>query len=457
MENYLTQKLPKETVLRDPVHTYIYVKHQIILDLINTVEFQRLRRIKQLGISSLVFPGAEHSRFTHCLGVYEITRQITNHLSQTYPGKTANDGLWDENEQMITLIAALLHDLGHGPYSHTFEHIFKTDHERYTQLIITTPGTQVNNILKKVGLDFPKKVASVINKTYPNPQVIQIISSQIDADRMDYLLRDAYFTGASYGSFDLSRILRLIQPYKNGIAFNISGMHAIEDYVVSRYQMYQQVYFHPVSRSMEVILTHLLKRARDLYEKSLVDKAVDSSFIPKELIPFFSNQVQLNDYLALDDGALMTYFNTWQYVDDPILSDLANRFLNRKPLKSVLLNKKSKQYIPIVKDLIQTAGFNTNYYTAENDSFDTAYAIYQPNVKNANSQIELINPDSSTVELSEVSYLIKALADKQSGDRRFYFPKEMLSNPADDLFSGIYIDFQQYLNNNYLTEPKKIT
>lgn len=455
MENqYLTQRLRKETVLRDPIHTYVYVQHQIILDLINTREFQRLRRIKQLGISSLVFPGAEHSRFTHSTGVYEIARQITNYLAQTYPTKNIGDGLWDPNEQMITLIAALLHDLGHGPYSHTFEHIFKTDHERFTQLIITSPNTEVNAVLRRVSPEFPKKVASVINKTYPNQQVVQIISSQIDADRMDYLLRDAYFTGASYGSFDLSRILRLIRPYSNGIAFDIAGMHAIEDYIVSRYQMYQQVYFHPVSRSMEVILMHLLKRAKDLYDKSLIDKAVDSSFIPSTLLPFFSGEAQLTDYLMLDDSALITYFNAWQFVDDPILSDLAIRFLDRKPLKSVLLNAKSRPYLPIVKDLIQTAGFNTDYYTAENDSFDMAYAIYQPNVKKPFTQIELINPDGTIIELSRLSHLIQALVDRQAGDRRFFFPKEMLSNPTDDLFNGIYVDFQQYLNNNYLTQPK---
>lgn len=455
MENpYLTQRLRKETVLRDPIHTYVYVQHQIILDLINTREFQRLRRIKQLGISSLVFPGAEHSRFTHSIGVYEIARQITNHLAQTYPRKSVGDGLWNPNEQMITLIAALLHDLGHGPYSHTFEHIFKTNHEKFTQAIITSPSTEINAVLRRVSPDFPKQVATVINKTYPNQQVVQIISSQIDADRMDYLLRDAYFTGASYGSFDLSRILRLIRPYSNGIAFDIAGMHAIEDYIVSRYQMYQQVYFHPVSRSMEVILMHLLKRAKDLYDKSLIDKAVDSSFIPPTLKPFFTGEAQLNDYLMLDDSALITYFNAWQFVDDPILSDLAIRFLDRKPLKSVLLNAKSRPYIPVVQDLIQTAGFNTDYYTAENDSFDMAYAIYQPNVKNPFTQIELINPDGTIVELSRLSHLIQALADRQAGDRRFFFPKEMLSNPTDDLFNGIYVDFQQYLNNNYLTQPK---
>ena len=119
-----------------------------------------------------------------------------------------------------------------------------------TTEIITSSHSEVNAVLRKVAPDFPEKVASVIEKSYPNPQVVQMISSQIDADRMDYLLRDSYFTGTNYGTFDLTRILRVMQPYFDGISFDMSGMHAVEDYIVSRFQMYQQVYFHPVSRSI---------------------------------------------------------------------------------------------------------------------------------------------------------------------------------------------------------------
>ena len=176
------QVVRREKIFRDPVHDEIRVTDQVILDLISTTEFQRLRRIKQLGVTALVFHGAEHSRFSHSLGVYEIARQIAEHFATFYQSQVPGDGLWDPNERLVLLAAALLHDLGHGPYSHTFEHIFKTDHEAYTQEIILSPETEINRVLRRVGDDFPAKVASVIAKTYPNPQVVQLISSQIDAD-----------------------------------------------------------------------------------------------------------------------------------------------------------------------------------------------------------------------------------------------------------------------------------
>lgn len=224
-----------EKVFRDPVHNYIPVSNQIIYDLIGTTEFQRLRRIKQLGTSSYTFHGAEHSRFTHCLGVYNIAKQITEMFTKNYPET------WNPEENLVTQCAALLHDVGHGAFSHTFEGVFDTDHEAITVNIITDPSTEVNAVLRKVAPDFPDKIASVITHDYENQQVVQLISSQIDADRMDYLLRDSYYTGATYGEFDLTRIMRVITPVDNGIAFKIQGMHAVEDYIVSRYQMYMQV------------------------------------------------------------------------------------------------------------------------------------------------------------------------------------------------------------------------
>ncbi|APX71225.1 HD domain-containing protein [Companilactobacillus allii] len=441
---YKLEMLPREKVFRDPIHNYIHVQHRVILDLINTKEFQRLRRIKQLGTASFTFQGAEQSRFTHCMGVYEITRQICDNFKRNYPTKNPGDGLWNDDERIVALCAALLHDVGHGPYSHTFEHIFNTDHEQWTQRIITSKETEINQVLRQVSDDFPEKVASVIAHTYDNPQVVQMISSQIDADRMDYLLRDAYFTGTKYGMFDLTRILRVMRPYKNGIAFDYDGMHAVEDYVLSRFQMYQQVYFHPVSRGMEVVLTKLLQRAKDLYEHN----HMNDFEMPSLLIPFFENNVGIDDYLSLDDGILNTYFTLWQNYPDEILKDLSYRFLSRKPLKSAEYDQETEKILPKLADIVESAGFAKEYYTSTNTSYDLPYDVYSPNSNKNRTQIEIMRDDGSLIELSTISGLVNALTGKISGDERFYFPKSMLVEHPDDIFSNTYEQFQEHIFND---------
>ncbi|HEY4601761.1 MAG TPA: HD domain-containing protein, partial [Cerasibacillus sp.] len=221
---YKDEKLHEEKVFKDPVHRYVHVRDRVIWDLIGTPEFQRLRRIKQLGTTYLTFHGAEHSRFNHSLGVYEIVRRIINNFRHRKH--------WNEENRLLCLCAALLHDLGHGPFSHSFEKVFKLDHEHYTQQIILGE-TESNRILEKVYPGFAQEVADVINKTHSNKLVVSLISSQIDADRMDYLQRDSYFTGVSYGHFDMERILRVMRPIEDQVVIKSTGMHAVEDYIMS--------------------------------------------------------------------------------------------------------------------------------------------------------------------------------------------------------------------------------
>ncbi|UQB00490.1 HD domain-containing protein [Pediococcus pentosaceus] len=444
------QRLPMEKVFRDPIHDYVYVQDQVILDLINTKEFQRLRRIHQLGTTSFVFHGAEHTRFSHSLGCYEVARRIVESFARNYPSKTPSDGLWNNDERLVTLCAALLHDIGHGAYSHTFEHIFNTDHEKFTTRIITDPQTEVNQVLRRISPDFPTKVASVISHDYPNPQVVQLISSQIDADRMDYLLRDSYYTGTNYGNFDLTRILRVMRPYEHGIAFQMSGIHAVEDFIVSRFQMYVQVYFHSVSRSMEVILGHLLKLANQLYQSERANHR-QRNFQPHYLMPFFDENFMLDDYLKLDDGVLNTYFLQWVDDEDPILSDLAHRFLDRVPLKSARITDQTRSLLPELKQLVAEAGFDSEYYTAENDSYDLPYDAYDPTSKKPRTQIELMQSDGSLVELSTVSDLVRAISGKVSRDERFFFPKEMLIDSNESLFTDTFEAFQAHIKNNIIS------
>lgn len=452
MEKFHSQKLNHEKVIRDPVHTYIHIKDKVIFDVINSKEFQRLRRIKQLGPASYVFPGATHTRFEHNLGVYELTRQICNIFNERYATKQSGDGLWNPEETLLAECAALLHDIGHGPYSHTFEHLFNTDHEKMGQQIITDKNTEVNHALRQVSPEFPELVASVIAKTYPNPQVVKLISSQADADRMDYLLRDAYYTGVTYGAFDLTRILEVIRPYQNGICFTDKGIHAVEDYIISRYQMYQQVYFHRVNRSMEVILHHLLERAKYLYKQNKLR-------VTPQLADFLDGNNTLEDYLQIDDGVMETNFLLWVNSGDQILSDLASRYLYRHPLESVKINDETKNLLPKLNKLIEQAGFNPKYYTDVNSAFDEPYDAYKPTGKNANSPIEIMQPDGSLVELSKLSPLVQSLNGTLQGDARFFFPKTMTEKRQEpQLFDPIYQEFQKYIKNNslhYLRKPKK--
>ncbi|MCO4467508.1 HD superfamily phosphohydrolase [Streptococcus infantarius subsp. infantarius] len=430
-----------EKVFRDPVHNYITVNHPVIYDLINSKEFQRLRRVKQVSTTVFTFHGAEHSRFSHCLGVYEIARRVTEIFDTKFPE------IWDSNENLLTMVAALLHDVGHGAYSHTFEKLFDTDHEAITQEIITSPDTEVNAILRGVSPDFPENVASVINHTYHNKQVVQLISSQIDCDRMDYLLRDSYYSGARYGQFDLTRILRVIRPTADGIVFEYNGMHAVEDYIVSRFQMYMQVYFHPASRAMEVLLQNLLKRAKYLYH-------IDSHFFEKtspNLIPFLANQASLADYLSLDDGVMNTYFQAWTAAEDDILADLASRFVNRKVFKSVTFEEESRKDLSHLVELVKSVGFDPDYYTGIHVNFDLPYDIYRPEKKEPRTEINMIQKDGSVVELSTISPIVKTLTGTIYGDRRFYFPKEMLSD--DDLFTHTKKEFMSYISNDHFVSP----
>ncbi|WP_059171801.1 HD domain-containing protein [Bacillus sp. FJAT-27445] len=410
----LSEKLNEEKVFKDPVHRYIHVRDKIIWDLIGTKEFQRLRRIKQLGTTFLTFHGAEHSRFNHSLGVYEIVRRIVDDVFEGRPE-------WDESDRLLTLCAALLHDLGHGPFSHAFEKVFDLDHEEFTRSIILG-STEVNDVLSRVGSGFPKQVAEVIAKTSDKKQVISLISSQIDADRMDYLQRDAYFTGVSYGFFDMERILRVMRPREDQVVFKHTGMHAIEDYIMSRYQMYWQVYFHPVSRGAEVILTKILHRAKDLHREGYAFKNE-----PLHFYSIFEGKVTLEDYLKLDESIILYYFQMWQEEEDAILSDLCRRFVNRNLFKFVEFDP-AREYKKLAEltGLFRKAGIDPDYYLVVDSSSDLPYDFYRPGEEEERLPINLLMKSGELRELSRESAIVEAISGKRRTDHKLYFPGDFL-------------------------------
>ncbi|WP_186305239.1 HD domain-containing protein [Staphylococcus hominis] len=428
--SYVTKKLAEEKVFKDPIHKYVHVKDQLIWDLIKTKEFQRLRRIKQLGTLYLAFHTAEHSRFGHSLGVYEIVRRM---IDESFVGREA----WNNKDRPLALCAALLHDLGHGPFSHSFEKIFNTDHEAFTQEIITG-NTEVNEVLSRVSETFPQEVADVINKTHKNKLVISMISSQIDADRMDYLQRDAYFTGVSYGTFDMERILRLMRPSKDEVLIKESGMHAVENFIMSRYQMYWQIYFHPVSRGGEVLLNNCLKRVKQLYKEDYQFK-----MYPKEFIPFFEGTITIDQYVELDEVTVLFYLKKWIHEEDEILSDLARRFINRDLFKYIPFDG-SIITITELQDLFIEGGIDPEYYFVSEAFSDLPYDYDRPG---SNRQpIHLLRRNGSIKEISSQSLVISSITGINREDYKLYYPKEMILNIKDSEVKDSIINLLNELN-----------
>lgn len=423
--------ISEEKVFKDPVHNYIHVQDDIIWRLINTPEFQRLRRVRQLGTSFLTFHGAEHSRFSHSLGVYEITRRIISQFERSgYPD-------WPKEERLLTLCAALLHDLGHGPFSHSIEEAFHMNHEDWTCRIVLG-DTNVNSVLREVGPDFPKRVASVINKTYEKPIVINLVTSPLDADRMDYLLRDAYYTGVNYGTIDIDRILRMLRPFRDRVVVKESGMHAVEDYLMSRYQMYWQVYFHPVTRSSEIILRQIFRRAKELYQEGF-----SFDFMVDPLPALFEGNITVSQYLRLDEALIQTSFLQWTSEKDDLLSDLCSRFMHRRLYKYVEIDTIDMETIDEIRQAFQESGLNPKYDFEIDYPTDLPYDEFHSGSPETDKQILLLDRHDHVREISEVSDIVRSISGIHRGRYRLYFPEEKVRPVLNTLPKDIATVFKQ--------------
>ncbi len=392
-------QLKKSHVFRDAIHNYIYVENQVILDLIDTKEMQRLRRIKQLGGIYQVYQSAEHSRFSHSLGVYYI---ITKMLEKNCIGQSISD-----YDKITVMCAALLHDIGHGPFSHSFEEVFDLSHEDYTVRIMLG-DSEVQRVLEDFHPGFSQVVSSVIQKTHPNKILIQMVSSQLDGDRMDYLLRDSYFTGTTYGHFDLTRILRIMQVHDGQIVYKEAGVQAIEDYILARYQMYWQVYYHPTARSYQQLLISAFKRIKDLYQEGKIKEDI------YYLEPFLRGNVSEQEYLLLDDGVVLYYFQRLSSCDDAILQDLTQRFLHRRLFK--YKDFSTKQEIELLAQYYAKQGYPSRYYIRSDDQSQIPYQYHE------NDSIQILK-GSKCIALPEISEIVGAIIHaKKKKDDKIFFP-----------------------------------
>jgi HD superfamily phosphohydrolase len=398
-------KMNREQVFKDPLYGFIHVQYETIKHLINTPLFQRLRRIRQLSGVQMVFHGAEHSRFSHSLGVYEIANRFL-----TVPD--VNEAL-SEREKLILLAAALLHDIGHGAYSHAFEDVFGVDHEKIgASLILSNP--EIRNVLDKVDNCFAEDVTSVIRKENKFPLIEHFISSQLDVDRLDYLERDAYFTGAAYGHIDVDRLIRVMRIKNGRVVFKISGIHAIENYLIARYHMYWQVYYHPVSRAYEVILSKIYKRVKDL----LVSNFEFFGNV-EPLRNVMENPEDLKSFIKLDDFYINGLISSFQDSKDDILRELSRDFLNRRIWGYINNTPQNKAKIEEIsmsfKD--EEREYFTGFGMVENST-------YKDESEKLGDKIYILLEDDTISTLREQSEIINSLMKSGTKkDPKFFYRK----------------------------------
>lgn len=387
------KKLSETKVLKDPVHSYIHINYEVVWNCLDSKEFQRLRRIRQLGGDFQVYPTAEHSRFSHSLGVYEIVRRMVTEI------KSLSVEL-SEYDKICVMLAGLLHDVGHGPFSHAFEHVTKHSHEDYTAKIILGE-TELNQVLTEVSPRLPEDIVSIIEHNHPNDILNQIISGQLDADRMDYLLRDSYFSATSYGQFDLERILRTmrvrkIDENKKALVVKYTGIHSVEDYIMARYQMYWQVYYHPVARSYEAVFIQLFNRLKDIFKEN---KEYFSDM--KVLIPFLEKSVvSVEEYFKLDENSLLYCCSLIQDKDDEIAADLARRLQNRRLFEYV---DYSEENLAQIKNMLKEQNLDEKYYLRVENVEASVYSPYK------GRKILIEQLDGKIVALEKASTIVESI------------------------------------------------
>ena len=387
------KKLSETKVLKDPVHSYIHINYEVVWNCLDSKEFQRLRRIRQLGGDFQVYPTAEHSRFSHSLGVYEIVRRVVTEIRSLSVELS-------EYDKICVMLAGLLHDVGHGPFSHAFEHVTNHSHEDYTAKIILGE-TELNQVLTEVSPRLPEDIVSIIEHNHPNDILNQIISGQLDADRMDYLLRDSYFSATSYGQFDLERILRTmrvrkIDENKKALVVKYTGIHSVEDYIMARYQMYWQVYYHPVARSYEAVFIQLFNRLKDIFKDN---KEYFSDM--KVLIPFLEkNVVSVEEYFKLDENSLLYCCSLIQNKDDEIAADLARRLQNRRLFEYV---DYSEENLAQIKNMLKEQNLDEKYYLRVENVEASVYSPYK------GRKILIEQLDGKIVALEKASTIVESI------------------------------------------------
>ncbi|MEX2573329.1 MAG: HD domain-containing protein [Balneolaceae bacterium] len=383
-------------IFNDPIHGFITVPKGIILKLIDHPYVQRLRRIRQLGLGYLVFPAAEHSRFSHAIGALELGQRVLKNLRE-------KDTTISDAEIEGTLIAILLHDIGHGPLSHTLEHSL-IDHFNHEMMSLS--------IMKELNRQFDGALDTAVDiftDQHPKKFLHQLISSQLDIDRLDYLKRDSFFTGVSEGSVGINRILKTMRIFKGNVVIEKKGIYAIENYILSRRLMYMQVYLHKTVLAADTLLKMIYRRVAWLLDrgKDLPQPSIALRFFlenrPSARKRITKNMIEM--YTLLDDHDIFLSIKYWMHSDDAILSDLCSRFLNRSLFRTTFTKKTGirakKRLMDQTRTILKSKGLpsdeeSASFYFKTDQSYSEAY-------KYENEGIWILDENERAVEFSKAA------------------------------------------------------
>lgn len=423
-------------IFRDPLYNYISIDRERdgwLLQLLDCPEVQRLRRIHQLGVSYLTYPGADHSRLSHSLGVLHLCQEALRHL------ETLTQDAQADAARHPVLAAALIHDIGHGPFSHLFEPCLDIKHEAWSCAIIRSSESNVHRILRDIDSALPERVAALVEKNNFTPAMWQknLLASQLDVDRLDYLRRDSLFTGSGYGHFDWYRILHTFALHgpmdKNrDLVWTEKAKYAIEEYIFARFYMYENVYLHKTTRGFEKLLQAMWNHAKHLRQNGTPVNLV------KSIDDFWgATTPSVPQYLALEEHTVLSQIEGWTLHSDPALNDLARRFLNRQGFAAIDaqtgggLADNMKDWESELQKLVAQRGYNPAERYALRDDLETRiYEAYFPE-KEEDEQGPInairLRPDDAT-EPTEISLLLprlQAVTNKPAVQVRYYVPKEI--------------------------------
>lgn len=426
-----------EKLFRDPIYNVIQFNMEdetdrMLFSLIDTKVVQRLRHVSQLGLARFVYHGAEHSRFGHSVGTQHVAKRM---FDSAAPGG-------DCFERAVTRAAALLHDIGHAAFSHAFESgvsgICEFNHEAMTCACILDEDGEIHHILSKFHSEMPQRVVNCIMQERGHAWYHPVISSQLDADRMDYILRDGYMTGIRNYLYDLDRIMEMLDHDEEGLIVEYRAIHAVETYLISRYHMYQQVYHHKAVRGAEKMLESIFRRVAELGMAGR--REVYAVGRLGELLSDMVNFHRVDPHLCMEvhDAHAWAAIDAWQGSRDLILSDLSSSLLKRQFFKTVEIPDERRNLLrenwQSFEDVVSGLGYDPSYYLVLDTTVNRAFAPYAPSCApllpfmdscrhgHVNADIRIAMPNGEIVSIQHASPIVDMLTKVQSQVARLCFP-----------------------------------